>query len=159
MSVGRSLTKALIASDLGIEPGTPFLLSLSDQTKTEAIPLIRALHEAGCAIYATEGTAALVDGLGIPVERVTKLLAGHPNVVDVVRDGSVRAVINTLEGGRDEPLRDGFHIRRTATEQRIPCFTSLDTARAAIDALAAPTSYNVRPLAEYRDGVPAEAGS
>ena len=152
-----ALSKALIASDLGVEAGTPFLLSLSNQTKTEAIPLVRALHEAGCPLYATEGTAALVDGLGIPVQRVTKLLAGHPNVVDVVRDGSVRAVINTLEGGRDEPLRDGFHIRRAATEQRIPCFTSLDTARAAIDALAAPTAYEVRPLTEYRDGVPAES--
>jgi carbamoyl-phosphate synthase large subunit len=152
-----AVAKALIASDLGVEAGTPFLLSLADQTKTEALPLIRALHEAGCPLYATEGTAALIDGLGIPVERVTKLLAGHPNVVDVVRDGTVRAVINTLEGGRDEPLRDGFHIRRAATEQRMPCFTSLDTARAAINALSAPSAYTVRPLAEYRDGIPSEA--
>ncbi len=149
-----AVAKALIASDLGVETGTPFLLSLADQTKTEALPLIRALHEADCPLYATEGTAALIDGLGIPVQRVTKLLAGHPNVVDVIRDGTVRAVINTLEGGRDEPLRDGFHIRRAATEQRMPCFTSLDTARAAIDALSAPSAYDVRPLSEYRDGIP-----
>ena len=150
-----ALTKALIASDLGVAAGTPFLLSLANQTKTESLPLIRALHEAGCPLFATEGTASLVEGLGIPVQKVTKLLAGHPNVVDVVRDGTVGAVINTIEGGRDEPLRDGFHIRRAATEQRIPCFTSLDTARAAINALAAPSAYEVRPLLEYRDGVPA----
>jgi len=150
-----ALTKALIASDLGVLAGTPFLLSLSNQTKTEAIPLVRALHEAGCPLYATEGTAALVQGLGIPVEDVTKLLAGHPNVVDVIGDGTVRAVINTVEGGRDEPRRDGFHIRRAATEQRIPCFTSIDTARAAITALAGPSNYDVRPLKEYRDGIPA----
>ena len=149
-----ALLKALIASDIGVQPGTSFLLSLSNQTKTEAIPLVRALHEAGCPLFATEGTAALVAGLGIPVQRVTKLLAGHPNVVDVVRDGTIGAVINTVEGGRDEPLRDGFHIRRAATEQRIPCFTSIDTARAAIEALAAPTAYDVRPLSEYRDGPP-----
>jgi carbamoyl-phosphate synthase large subunit len=155
-----ALMKALIASDLGVAAGTPFLLSLANQTKTEALPLIRALHEAGCPLYATEGTASLVAGLGIPVETVTKLLAGHPNVVDVIRDGTVGAVINTIEGGRDEPLRDGFHIRRAATEQRIPCFTSLDTARAAINALAVATAYDVRPLVEYRDGVPAtEAGA
>jgi carbamoyl-phosphate synthase large subunit len=153
-----ALTKALIASDLGVEPGTPFLLSLSNQTKTESIPLIRALHEAACALYATEGTAALITGLDIPVQQVTKLLAGHPNVVDVIRDGSVGAVINTLEGGRDAPLRDGFHIRRAATEQRIPCFTSIDTARAAISALTTSTPYEVRPLREYRDGVPAIGG-
>jgi len=154
-SFAPALTKALIASDLGVEAGTPFLLSLSNQTKTEALPLIRALHEAGCPLFATEGTASLVEGLGIPVKTVTKLLAGHPNVVDAIRDGTVRAVINTIEGGRDEPLRDGFHIRRAATEQRIPCFTSLDTASAAINSLAGPSAYEVRPLQEYRDGIPA----
>jgi carbamoyl-phosphate synthase large subunit len=149
-----AVAKALIASNLDVEAGMPFLLSLADPTKTEALPLIRALHEAGCPLYATEGTAALIDGLDIPVQPVTKLLAGHPNVVDVIRDGTVRAVINTLEGGRAEPLRDGFHIRRAATEQRMPCFTSLDTARAAIDALSAPSTYDVRPLSEYRDSIP-----
>ncbi|MDA1146036.1 MAG: carbamoyl-phosphate synthase large subunit [Chloroflexi bacterium] len=154
-SFAPALAKALIASDLVVEPGTPFLLSLSSQTKTEAIPLVRALHAAGCPLFATEGTASLVAGLGIPVQTVTKLLAGHPNVVDIIRDGEVRAVINTIEGGRDAPLRDGFHIRRAATEQRIPCFTSLDTARAAIQALSASSAYEVRPLLEYRDGVPA----
>ena len=67
------------------------------------------------------GTADLVDGLGIPVEQVPKRLnEGHPNVVDVIRDGTVRAVINTLEGGRASHMRDGFHIRRAATEMRIP---------------------------------------
>ena len=145
--------KALIASDIALAPGTPFLLSLANRTKSEAVPLIRALQEAGCALYATEGTAAMVRGLGIPVEQVPKRLTeGHPNVVDVIRDDTVRAVINTLEGGRSSHMRDGFHIRRAATEMRIPCFTSLDTARAAIQALSAPDAYDVRPLAEYRDG-------
>ena len=149
-----AIHKALIASDLAIEAGTPVLLSVSSQTKTEAIPLIRALHDAGCPLYATEGTAALIAGLGMPVETITKKLSeGHPNVVDVVRDGTVGAVINTIEGGRASHMRDGFHIRRAATEMRIPCFTSLDTARAAIVALSQPHEYDVRPLLEYRDGV------
>ena len=148
-----AVRKALIASDMVVAPGTPFLLSLANRTKSEAAPLIRALHDAGCALYATEGTAALVRGLGIPVEQVTKRLdEGHPNVVDVINDGAVQAVINTLEGGRATHMRDGFHIRRAATEGHIPCFTSLDTARAAIQSLSAPGAYDVRPLAEYRDG-------
>ena len=149
-----AVRKALIASDMAVKPGTPFLLSLANRSKAEATPLIQALHAAGCPLYATEGTAALIRELGLPVQMVTKLLsAGHPNVVDVIRDGTVGAVINTMEGGRTTPLRDGFYIRRAATETRIPCFTSLDTARAAIHALSAPDSYSVRPLAAYRDGV------
>ena len=149
-----AVRKAMIASNLEVQPGTSFLLSLSNQTKAEAVPLIRGLHEAGSRLYATEGTAALIQGLDLPVEMVTKRLnEGHPNVVDVIRDGTVGAVINTIEGGRPEMRRDGFHIRRNATEMRIPCFTSLDTARAAIQSLAHPGSYDVRTLAEYRDGV------
>ena len=148
-----AVRKAMIASDLDVRPGTPFLLSLSNQTKAEATPLIHLLQQAGCRLYATEGTAALVRSLGIAVEMVTKRLnEGHPNVVDVIRDRTVGAVINTIEGGRADVRRDGFHIRRNATEMRIPCFTSIDTARAAIEALAAPDSYEVKPLVEYRDG-------
>ena len=50
-------------------------------------------------------------------------------------------------------LRDGFYIRRAAVEQRIPCFTSLDTARAATDALLAGVqTYTVQPLRAYLDG-------
>ncbi len=49
-------------------------------------------------------------------------------------------------------MRDGFHIRRAAAEKRIPCFTSLDTARAAVDALLrGDQSYTVQPLREYLD--------
>jgi carbamoyl-phosphate synthase large subunit len=69
-------------------------------------------------------------------------------------------VINTPEGRYTGTLRDGFYIRRAATEKRIPCFTSVDTARAAVEALTASlrgegASYQVRPLAEYRAGAPA----
>jgi carbamoyl-phosphate synthase large subunit len=62
----------------------------------------------------------------------------------------VNGVINTITGGRI-PLRDGFYIRRAATEKRIPCFTSLDTARAAVETLVnGDQVYNVQPLADYR---------
>jgi len=157
MGVDRSFApavrKAMIASGLEVAPGTPFLISVSNQTKARATALIRDLHEAGCRLYATEGTATLIQELGIPVEMVTKRLnEGHPNVVDVIREGTVGAVINTIEGGRADARRDGFHIRRAATEVRIPCFTSLETAAAAIGALRAGGDYDVRPLLEYRDG-------
>ena len=149
-----AVRKAMIASGLEVRAGTAFLLSISNQTKAQATTLIRQLHEAGCPLFATEGTGALIRELGIPVELVTKRLTeGHPNVVDVIRDGTVGAVINTLEGGRPDARRDGFHIRRAATEMRIPCFTSIDTAAAAVSALAAGGDYEVAPLLEYRDGV------
>jgi hypothetical protein len=87
------------------------------------------------------------------VHRVAKQLSGeHPNVLDVINDGLVHCVINTPEGGRPTTLQDGFQIRRAAAERRIPCFTSIDTARAATEALLAGSeAFNVLPINEYRD--------
>jgi carbamoyl-phosphate synthase large subunit len=63
----------------------------------------------------------------------------------------VDAVVNTVTGER-EALQDGFQIRRAAAERRIPCFTSLDTARAAVESLSnGQDSYSVKPLRAYRD--------
>jgi carbamoyl-phosphate synthase large subunit len=150
----RALTKALISSDLMLPEHGVALLSISDQTKGDAVPVIKDLAAAGYRFYATEGTAELVRGLGFAVEQVPKRLAeGHPNVVDVIQDGLVNVVINTMEGRQTGTLRDGFHIRRAAVERRIPCFTSIDTARAAASALVGGgLDYNVRPLDDYLDG-------
>jgi carbamoyl-phosphate synthase large subunit len=80
-----------------------------------------------------------------------RLDEGHPNVVDVIVSGAVDCVINTPEGGRSTTLQDGFQIRRAAAERRIPCFTSIDTARAATEALLAGSqAFNVLPINEYR---------
>ncbi len=149
-----ALAKALMASDLVLPPGGAMLLSISDRYKSEAIPLVHRLVEAGYRLYATEGTKAMIEALGLPVEQATKRLdQGYPNVIDVIREGTVNGVINTAETASTGTLRDGFHIRRAATEKRIPCFTSLDTARAAIDTLIdGARPFEVLPLPEYRDG-------
>jgi carbamoyl-phosphate synthase large subunit len=149
-----ALAKALLAADLMLPPTGAALLSLSDRTKPEAVPVIKALAAAGYRFYATHGTAAMIEAMGYPVTRVEKLTdGGHPNVVDVIRQGLVHAVINTAEGRITGTLRDGFHIRRAAAEMRIPCFTSIDTARAAAAALAGGgLRYHVLPLAEYLHG-------
>ena len=154
-TLAAALAKALAASDLLLKPDGAILISIADQHKPEAIPLVHKLHQAGYRIYATEGTAAMIEALGLPVEEATKRLdQGYPNVVDVIREGRVNGVINTAGSAEPGAMRDGFNIRRAATERRIPCFTSLDTARAAIDALVnGAANYDVRPINEYRDGI------
>ena len=157
----KALTKSLIAANISVKPKTSFLLSISNQKKSDAIPLIRDLHKLNCELYATTGTAELIHGLGIPVITVKKIETeediqdaareGKQSVVDVINDGLIGAVINTLEGNRPQHLRDGFQIRKAATEKQIPCFTSLDTAIAAIRSLKNPGNYSIKPLIEYRD--------
>jgi carbamoyl-phosphate synthase large subunit len=146
-----ALAKALVSAELALPPEGAVLLSIANAHKEEAAPIISKLAKAGIRLYATEGTARMIEGLGLPVEQITKRLAeGHPNVVDVIMDGTISGVINVPEGRMTGTLRDGFHFRRAAAERRIPCFTSLDTANAAVDALlAGDQAYTIQPLSEY----------
>jgi len=146
-----ALAKALLAVGLMLPSQGAILLSIADRDKPEALPIIRKFASMGYKLYATEGTAAIIEAVGLPVKMISKKLSeGHPNVVDIINDGTVNGVINTITGGH-VPLRDGFQIRRAATEKRIPCFTSLDTARAAVEPLwNGSQTYTVQPLPDYR---------
>ena len=150
---GPAVTKALMAAGLMLSDGGAILLSIADRDKADSLQMVRDLAAAGYRLYATAGTAAMIRGQGIDAVEVPKLdEPGRPNVVDVIADGTVDAVVNTLTGDR-EALKDGFEIRREAVERRIPCFTSLDTARAAVESLTNDAdAYNVKPLPTYRDG-------
>jgi len=146
-----ALVKAIMAAGLMLPAEGGILLSLADRDKKEAMPMVRTLISLGYKLYATEGTAAAIEAAGLKATLITKKLGeGHPNVVDVIHNGTVRAVINTISSGA-APMRDGFHIRRAAVERRVPCFTSLDTAEAALKAVVSGAKgYSVRPLPAYR---------
>jgi carbamoyl-phosphate synthase large subunit len=154
-TLDAALAKALQAAGLMLLPQGALLLSIADRDKPEALPLIRRFSEIGYKLYATEGTAAMIEGIGLPVTVITKKLGeGHPNVIDIVNDHTVSGIVNTITGGR-VPLRDGFQIRRAATERRIPCFTSLDTAQAALKVLLRGSQiYSALPLPDYRKKEP-----
>ena len=156
-----ALAKALTAADLTVKPGGVVLLSIADKDKAESTTLIRELLQAGFKLYATEGTAAMIGAMNAPVTMITKKLSeGHPNVVDVINEGLVHGVVNTVSQATSV-MRDGFYIRRAAVERRIPCFTSLDTARAAVESLLFGTGplqqnqgrpYSIKRSEEYLDG-------
>jgi carbamoyl-phosphate synthase large subunit len=146
-----ALAKALLAAGLMLLPQGAILLSIADRDKPEALPIIRKFSQVGYKLYATEGTAAMIEAVGLSVKMISKKLSeGHPNIIDIINNGTVNGVVNTVTGGRI-PLRDGFQIRRAAAERRIPCFTSLDTARAAVEALVNGSQiYSAQPLPDYR---------
>ena len=145
-----AVAKALMASNMMLPEKGAILISIRDEDKADSINLIRELDEMGYSFFATEGTATVINGLGLPVVMVPKRLDGSdPNVVDIISNGTVDAVINTTTGDR-EVMQDGFHIRRAAGDRRIPCFTSLDTARVAVETLATGgTRFNVKTVQEY----------
>jgi carbamoyl-phosphate synthase large subunit len=155
-SFDGAVTKALLGSGLNIPEGAAVLLSIADPDKADALGLVRTLQAAGHPIFATGGTAAMIRAMGVEVEEVEKRLhvGSERTVVEIIEDGTVGAVVNTVTGDRTT-MQDGFDIRRSAVMQRIPCFTSIDTARCAVDAEGARVqggqSYNIKSLTEYLD--------
>jgi carbamoyl-phosphate synthase large subunit len=143
--------KALMSAGLALPPHGSVLITLADEDKTDAVDMIRQLVRMGNKLYATEGTAALIERHGMPVQMVTKRIGrGHPDMVDVILDGTVDCVINT-PGPADKEILDGIEIRRAAVERGIPCITSIDTARTIVDAMTKSDAvYTVQPYPEYR---------
>jgi carbamoyl-phosphate synthase large subunit len=170
--LGAALEKAFVAA-LGHMPTTGgALCSVADVDKAEVLPIIAQLSSLGFTIYATAGTAAALASAGISAVSVGKIGHGRPNVIDVIEDGRVSIVINTVSNfGTDEldfradggtaaavgrTVKDGYRIRLAAEQRRIPCCTSLDTAAALVDAIGRHTSgksVRVATVREYRDGV------
>lgn len=140
---GTALYKALLAGGFRLPAEGRILATVADADKAEALPILAELARLGHRLWATPGTFARLTEAGIPAQRVARLGEGHPNLVDLIRQGAFDLVINTLtRGGRQES--EGFLIRRAAVERGILCFTSLDTARAALQALAARGHGNLR---------------
>ena len=147
-----AVAKALMAAGLMLPRTGALLVTIADRDKAEAVPWLKTLGALGYRLYATTGTAALMRGLGLRVSEVHKVGGPVPNAYSVVLDGTVDAVVNTVEEVA-QALRDGFDIRRAATERRIPCYTSMDTAKAAVEALAhGGADYHVAPAIEYVRG-------
>ncbi|MHB8156087.1 MAG: ATP-binding protein, partial [Desulfocucumaceae bacterium] len=147
-----SLYKAMISSGLRIVYGGALLVSLADRDKEEALPIIRRYQDMGFSIVATRGTARNLVAAGLVVEE-----AADP--AELIRSGVVSLVINTPTRGK-VPGRLGFNLRRTASEYRVPCLTSLDTARALSVVLESirrgedPVPVNMR---QFTERIPLEA--
>ena len=147
LTLDAAIAKALIAANLVLPPNGSILITVADKDKQKVIPLVKSLFELEYVIYATEGTGTMIKSMGYPVKIISKHFEkSHPNAIDIIMDGTVNAVLNTTSPS-GLVVRDGVEIRRAAAEQRIPCYTSIDTARVAIQSLARPIKeYSVRPI-------------
>lgn len=128
--------------------GTAFI-SVRNDDKSKIVPLAAELLELGFKILATSGTCKLLEENGLTVTQVNKVLEGRPHIVDAMKDATVELVINTTEG--EQSLADSKSIRRTALEMKIPYFTTIAAAEAAISGIKAVRAgpLDVRSLQDY----------
>ena len=132
--------------------GTAFI-SVRNDDKNKIVSLAAELLELGFKILATSGTCKLLEENGLSVTQVNKVLEGRPHIVDAMKDATVELVINTTEG--EQSLADSKSIRRTALEMKIPYFTTIAAAEAAISGIKAVRAgpLNVRSLQDYTTNI------
>ena len=123
----RALYKAIIGSGIHVPTKGCILFTVADKDKEEMKQLAKAFAELGFEICATEGTAKAIQSMGIDAEIVGKVHERSSDIIQMIKNGKINMVINTLTQGKHS-AKDGFKIRRATVEHGIACLTSLDTA-------------------------------
>ena len=136
INLEKALYKALVASGINVPTHGNVLLTIADEDKPEALELAKRFANIGYGIYATSGTADMLEKEGLYVHHANKIDEGDGNsVLDIISRGRVNFVINTMSNKDKNTSEDGFLIRRVSAENNISCMTSLDTANALIKVL------------------------
>ena len=135
VKLNRALYKALQASGIKMKDYGTVIVTLADEDKAEALPLVRRFYHLGFNIEATEGTAAFLKSHGIRTRVRRKLSDGSNEILDSIRAGYVSYILNTRAITSGVHYDDGVAIRRCAVQNGVNMFTSLDTARILLDAL------------------------
>ena len=131
----RAMYKALIASGTKLQNYGTVLVTLADEDKEEALPLVKRFYDMGFNIEATTVTAEFLKKHGIKTRLLHKLSEGSDEVLQSIRAGYVSYVINTRAILSGVHYEDGVAIRRCAIENNVTTFTSLDTVKVLLDVL------------------------
>ena len=133
----EALYKGLVAAGYKMEDkaeGKGVLISVRDSDKQEIIKIAEKFENLGYDLYATGGTASLLNRNFVATSIVKKIGEGEPNIMDLINSGKLAYIISTSKKGR-QPQRHSVQLRRKAVERSIPCLTALDTANALADSL------------------------
>ena len=133
--LNRALYKALQASGMKLQNYGTVFVTISDKDKEEALPLVRRFYDLGFNIEGTAGTARFLIENGIRTHVLDKISDGSEDIPEAIRQGHIAYVINTQNVRSTGQMRDGYMIRKCATENNVTLFSSLDTVRVLLDVL------------------------
>ena len=144
-----AFAKSQIAAGSPLPTSGDVFISVRNADKEAIIPIARTLAEAGFTLLATGGTYSALAKAGVSATRVPKLTEGRPNIIDLIKNGKVKLIINTPT--RKGPATDEGKIRAMSVLHKVPIVTTLTGAHAATRAIVElqKTGWDVRPLQEY----------
>ncbi|HSC80860.1 MAG TPA: carbamoyl-phosphate synthase large subunit, partial [Chitinolyticbacter sp.] len=145
MGVGDTFAEAFVKSQLAASIVLPVsgnvFISVREGDKAGAIECARILAQLGFKVIATKGTAAAISEAGVAVTAVNKVTEGRPHIVDMIKNGEIAMIFNTVDERR-QAIQDSYSIRHEAMKARLPIYTTIAGARAAC--------VGIRDLGEMR---------
>jgi carbamoyl-phosphate synthase large subunit len=149
MDFGRAFAKSQLGAGSKVPVEGAVFVSVKDQDKAAMVKPLKRLIELGFKVVATRGTAEFLRKHSIEAQQVNKVLEGRPHIVDLMKDGKVQLVFNTVDGA--SALTDSFTLRRTALMHKIAYYTTVAGAKAAVEGIAAVKKggLDVAPLQSY----------
>jgi carbamoyl-phosphate synthase large subunit len=134
MGIGETFAEAFVKSQLAASVKLPrdgkVFISVREADKPGVVETARSLALLGFTILATRGTAAVISAAGVAVTVVNKVAEGRPHIVDMIKNGEVSLIINTVDS-KPSAMRDSYSIRHAALQGRVTYYTTLAGARAA----------------------------
>ncbi|SOD40676.1 carbamoyl-phosphate synthase large subunit [Nitrosovibrio sp. Nv4] len=149
MGVGQTFAEAFVKSQLAAGVKLPLagkvFISVRQVDKPRVVEIARNLAKLGFTLYATRGTAAVLSSAGLAVTPVNKVAEGRPHIVDMIKNGEIDLIINTVEDKRSA-IHDSYSIRHAVLQARVTYFTTLAGARAACIGMASMRELQVYSL-------------
>ena len=138
MGVGKTFGEAFVKSQIGAGAKLPrsgkAFISVKQNDKPRAVEVARSLAAQGFEIIATKGTAATINTAGIACGTVNKVAEGRPHIVDMLKNGDISMVVNTVEERRNA-IADSRQIRTSALLARVTTYTTIAGAEAAVEGM------------------------
>ncbi len=156
MDTSRAYIKSQIAAGAKLPKKGSVFVSVCDRDKEKIIPIAKKLVGLGFRLYATSGTAAVLNKNGVKAKSLPKLAEGRPNVLDLMKDGKIQLVINTPSGRI--PRVDEVKIRSQVILYNIPYTTTIAAAQALAEGMQAliKKEIKVKSLQDYYKHTPSE---
>ena len=136
-----AFAKSQLAAGAKLPESGRVFVSVSARHKDRVLNIASELHEMGYTLLATAGTARRLEEADIPVQKVKKIIEGHPNLIDHMKNEGIDLILNTPSG--KGARTDEGTIRATAVQHGIPCITTIQAAEAAVAALKALRSQDM----------------
>ncbi len=149
-SFGAAVAKAQLAAGNPLPKEGTIFISVNNNDKTaQTVNIVREYVNLGFKVVATEGTSKFLLSHGIDAKPIFKVNEGRPNIVDAIKNGEIKMVINTPLG--EESRYDEYAIGWASIQQKIAFITTLSAAATAVKGIERikQGKLNVKSIQEY----------